>query len=266
MKELSKKHIRTIKDAAHKLTGAKRRAFEAQVTLDYLGGSARTAETVFGWYRETVELGLNELRTGIEYLGNFSARGRDKTEEKLPQLEEDIRSLVEPESQTDPKFQTPFKYTRITARGLREALIEKKGWKSEDLKIRQLVINLDNGPDVSSSRTQFIKRMVEFATDTGLEIVRAYYPPYHSKYNPIERCWGILEMHWNGALLDSVQSVLKWAGTMTWKGIKPAVHLVDKVYHKGVSVAKKAFKKIEARLQRHEPLPKYGVRIEPAPA
>ncbi len=129
MEELSKKHIHTIKDAAHKLTGAKRRAFEAQVTLDYLGGSARRAEMVFGWYRETVELGLNELRTGIECLANFAARGRDKSEEKLPQLKEDIRSLVEPESHTDPKFQTPFKYTRITAKGLRQALMDKKGWK-----------------------------------------------------------------------------------------------------------------------------------------
>ncbi len=63
-----------MKDAAHKLTGVKRRAFEAQVSLDYLGGSARKAEAVFGWRRETVELGLNELRAGIECLGNFSAR------------------------------------------------------------------------------------------------------------------------------------------------------------------------------------------------
>jgi len=144
MEELTPKHIHTIKDAAHKLTGARRRAFEAQVTLDYLGGSARKAEAVFGWYRETVELGLNELRTGIECLGNFSARGRDKTEEIVPQLEEDIRSLAEPESQTDPKFQTPFKYTRITARAARQALIEKKGWKDEDLPCENTIGNILN--------------------------------------------------------------------------------------------------------------------------
>ncbi len=96
-----------------------------------------------------------------------------------------------------------------------------------------------------------------------MEIVLANYPPYHSKYNPIERCWGILEMHWNGALLDSVDSVLERAATMTWRGIKPVVHLIDKVYHKGVSVAKKAFKKIEVYLERHQTLPKYSVRIQP---
>lgn len=61
--------------------------------------------------------------------------------------------------------------------------------------IRQLVINLDNGPHNSSHRTQFMKRLTEFADQHDLEIVLAYYPPYHSKYNPIERCWGILEKH-----------------------------------------------------------------------
>ncbi|VVB62663.1 Rhodopirellula transposase DDE domain protein [uncultured archaeon] len=99
---------------------------------------------MFGWFRETVELGLNELRTGIECLGNFSARGRDKSEEIVPQLEEDIRSLVEPESQIDPKFQTSFKYTRITARDLRKALIDKKGWKNEDLPTENTLGNILN--------------------------------------------------------------------------------------------------------------------------
>ncbi len=67
--------------------------------------------------------------------------------------------------------------------------------------LRELVINLDNGPSNSSFRTQFIKRMVEFADRHDLEIVLVYYPPYRSKYNPIKRCWGILEEHWNGTLL-----------------------------------------------------------------
>lgn len=107
--------------------------------------------------------------------------------------------------------------------------------------------------------------MVDFATCNDLEIVLVYYPPYHSKYNPIERCWGILEMHWNGALLDSIPPVLEWAGTMTWKGIRPIIHMIDKIYHKGMAVAKKAFKKIEAHLERNELLPKYCVRIQLVP-
>jgi hypothetical protein len=68
---LSNQMISTIKDAATKLTGSKRRAFQAQVTIDYLNGRPRLAERTFGWYRETVKLGLHELRTGIECIDNF---------------------------------------------------------------------------------------------------------------------------------------------------------------------------------------------------
>jgi Rhodopirellula transposase DDE domain len=74
--------------------------------------------------------------------------------------------------------------------------------------IRELVINLDNGPEIASHRTQFIKRLVEFADRHDLPIRLVYYPPYHSKYNPIERCWGVLERHWNGTLLNTIETAL----------------------------------------------------------
>src|SRR3954463_5378560 len=99
MEVLTKEVIASFEDAARKLTGPKRRAFEAQVTLDYLDGNIWKAETVFGWSHHTVALGLNELRTGITCLGNFSARGNRKTEAKFPELEADLRALAEPESQ-----------------------------------------------------------------------------------------------------------------------------------------------------------------------
>ena len=40
-----------------------------------------------------------------------------------------------------------------------------------------------------------------------LHIDLAYYPSYHSKYNPIERVWGLLEQHWNGHPLESKATV-----------------------------------------------------------
>jgi len=144
MHRLPDQQVATLKDAAGKLTGAKRRAFQAQVTLDYLEGNARRAETVFGWYRKSVELGLHELRTGIRCVERFSARGNLKSEEKQPQLEQDIRALADPESQVDPKFQSPFLYTRITAKGMRTALIEQKGWHDEDLPCEKTISNLLN--------------------------------------------------------------------------------------------------------------------------
>ena len=129
--------------------------------------------------------------------------------------------------------------------------------------IKQLVINLDNGPQNSSSRTQFMKRMVEFSDKNNLEIVLAYYPPYHSKYNPIERTWGILENHWNATLLSSIKITLEWAKTMTWKDCHPVVNLIKTTYLKGVKVGKKLFKVISDRIDRHASLPKYCMTIQP---
>jgi transposase len=129
--------------------------------------------------------------------------------------------------------------------------------------IKELVINLDNGPHNSSHRTQFIKRMVELSDKTGLRIRLVYYPPYHSKYNPVERCWGVLERHRNGTILNSIEKTINWAETMTWKGIGPVVDFIDKIYEKGVVLTKKEMKKYDERLDRSIELPKYDVRIEP---
>jgi hypothetical protein len=131
--------------------------------------------------------------------------------------------------------------------------------------IKELVINLDNGPNSASGRTWFIKRMTEFADKSGLRIRLVYYPPYHSKYNTIERCWGILEEHWNGEILDSVNKAINWASTMTWKGIEPVIHLCKKVYEKGIKLSKKEMKPYEERIERSDKLPKWDVIINPLP-
>ncbi len=125
-------------------------------------------------------------------------------------------------------------------------------------------IKADNGPESSGRRTQFLKRIVEFADHTGKLVQLLYYPPYHSKYNPIERCWGILEEHWNGTKLVDVETMLGWAGSMTWKGINPIVTLSRQVYLKGVSLSKQAMQEVEARLERNPLLPKYDILMRPA--
>ena len=80
MNELTDQQMATLKEAASKLTGSKRRAFQTQVALAYLAGRPRRAERVFGWWRDGVELGLHERRCGIIGLGHTSARGNRKTE------------------------------------------------------------------------------------------------------------------------------------------------------------------------------------------
>ena len=80
----------------------------------------------------------------------------------------------------------------------------------------------------------------------------------------MERCWGILEKHWNGAKLIDVNTMLRWAGSMTWKGVHPLVELSQQVYEKGVSISKQAMQAVEARLERNPLLPKWDILIRPA--
>lgn len=129
--------------------------------------------------------------------------------------------------------------------------------------IKTLVINLDNGPSNHSRRTQFMARLMAFAEQSGLRVRLAYYPPYHSKYNAIERCWGILENHWNGAILDSVDAILHFTVSMTWKGIHPVVRLVTTNYPTGVSLTKAAMAELETRITRLPTLEKWFVDITP---
>ncbi|CAK0746765.1 transposase [Gammaproteobacteria bacterium] len=84
-----------------------------------------------------------------------------------------------------------------------------------------------------------------------------------SKYNPIERCWGVLENYWSGTLLNTVEVTMEWAKNMTWKGVNPVVKLVETVYKKGVRIAKSAFKTIASRINRDKTLPKYYITIQP---
>ena len=127
--------------------------------------------------------------------------------------------------------------------------------------VTKLVLNLDNGPENHSRRTQFLKRMVGFAHGYRLDVELAYYPPYHSKYNPVERCWGILELHWNGALLDSVEAVPGYAETMTWKGDHPEVVLVEAEYSTGVRLGREEMEALESMITRLPTLEKWFVSI-----
>ena len=128
-----------------------------------------------------------------------------------------------------------------------------------------LVINGDNGSENNSHRTQFIKRIVDFAQENQVNVRLAYYPPYHSKYNPAERPWAVLEKHWNGALLDDVETALKFAQTMTWKGKPPVVELVTGVYRTGVKLTKAAMADYEKMIIRLPGLERWFVDIPACP-
>jgi hypothetical protein len=137
--------------------------------------------------------------------------------------------------------------------------------EGEQVARARLQINMDHGPESRGKRTQFLQRMVAFCDAIGKPMQRLYSPPYHRKYHPIERCWGILELPWNGTTVVAVETMLEWAKSMTWKGLHPIVALRRKVYQKGVTLRKRAMRAVENRLERHPELPKYDIVINPAP-
>ncbi len=126
-----------------------------------------------------------------------------------------------------------------------------------------LVINADNGCESSGRRTQWLNRLREFSDRHNITIELAYYPPYHSKYNPIERCWGVLENHWRGEILGSVEKVLGLARSMTYAGVNPVVRLVREVYHSGVTVAKSEMQDLEETFSRMPGLEKWFIQLKP---
>jgi hypothetical protein len=115
----------------------------------------------------------------------------------------------------------------------------------------------------SGRRTQFLFRLTEFADMSGRCFRIIYYPPYHSKYNSIERYWAGLEKSWNGYLLDTVETVLKRAGNFFWKGVRTVTRLLDEPYAKGVKICGNEKTDLEQRLQRSLVLHWWDITIYP---
>ena len=158
-----------------------------------------------------------------------------------------------------------FSQSRVTADFIADRLDEMiPQWKKR-FGFHSLVINADNGPESNGRRTQWLKRIVELSDRHQVSIQLACYPPYHSKYNPVERLWGIIENHWRGEILDCVNKTLGLARSMTYRGIKPStVRRVQKIYRKGISVAKDVMREIEGRLERTKGLEKWFIKITPS--
>ena len=125
--------IEDLRLASSMLSGEERRAFQAAMALKYCEGNARQAERVFGWGRETVQLGLHEHRTGLICIGAQAAFGGKRLwEEQHPEVAHALWVLADSHSQQDPTFRTRLQYTRLTAA---EALaqLRAQGFPAESL-------------------------------------------------------------------------------------------------------------------------------------
>jgi hypothetical protein len=156
-----------LRSAARRLTGFSRRQFQAEVATRLCGGSARCAERRFGWGRVTVDKGLREVESGIRCLENFPARGRRRWEEQNPQLAEDIRAIVEPQTYADPELKSARRYSNLTAGEVLFALTTTKGYRTEDLPCERTMRDILNRMQYRLKRIQKGKPLKKTAeTDT----------------------------------------------------------------------------------------------------
>jgi hypothetical protein len=139
--ELTAELKTTYIETAKALKGSEGCVFMARIVKSFGYSGQSLAEKELGWCRNTIRKGKRELESGIPIADNFAAGGRKKVEEKLPHLLADISAIVDGHSQTDPTFQTTRLYTRISARAVRQALIEQKGYSDEQLPTEETIMN-----------------------------------------------------------------------------------------------------------------------------
>jgi hypothetical protein len=206
-----------------------------------------------------------DAKTAVK-IGDFARGGKNRLERKGADHDFKPQALLNPFGILLPQWgdlTLYFATSSITSDFIVDTL--ERWWREKRKRfpcVDTLVINQDNGPEIHSRRTQFLKRMVEFAWSHALLIRLAYYPPYHSKYNAIEHCWGVLENHWNGELLDEIEAVLGFARTMTWNGKNPEVELVSAAYPKGVRLSPAEMKVVEGCVARDPDLGKWFLDID----
>jgi len=198
-------------------------------------------------------------------IGPFARGGKSRVPVQAADHDFKPEATVTPVGLFLPATDELFVY-HVTSKVTSDCLVDRleQWWEAERARfahITTLVLNLDNGPENHSHRTQFMFRLVQFVQHYQVSVRLAYYPPYHSKYNPIERCWGILENHWNGTLLDSLSAVCQFTTTMAWKGAHPMVELVTTTYKTGVTLTTDAMEAVEAQLTRLPQLAKWCVDI-----
>ena len=203
------------------------------------------------------------------HIGEYSRGGRSRGLKPVEAWDHDMRikeklvpgGILEPVTGKAFLFFTgSYKTSDFLADGL---LLWWNERKQDLFNVKHLLVNMDNGPECSGRRSQFLLRMVEFADMSRLTIRLIYYPPYHSKYNGIERYWAGLEKSWNGYLLDTVNTVLNRAANFFWKGLSATVKLLDEIYEKGIKVVGKERVALEQRLQRSPTLPWWDITIYP---
>jgi hypothetical protein len=128
---------------------------------------------------------------------------------------------------------------------------------------KKMLLLCDGGGSNSASRHLFKQDLQELANRLGIEIRVAHYPPYCSKYNPIEhRLFPHVTRACRGVIFHTLDTVKHYmAKAETTKGLRVTVSILDKAYATGRKCAAE-FKKA-MKIVFDEFLPKWNYRAVP---
>ena len=126
-----------------------------------------------------------------------------------------------------------------------------------------LLLFCDAGGANSYRHHAFKKELQRFAEYTGIRIVVVHYPPYCSKWNPIEhRLFSQIHLQASGCIFLSYQQVQEvFQRTTTKTGLKVFVRISKIQYQKGIKTTKEQID--PKRILRHQELPQFNYTILP---
>jgi hypothetical protein len=131
--ELSEQLKATYQEAVKNLKGSARRKFMAGIVKSLGHGGLSYCARELGWDPKTMRKGRQEVESGVDFADRPTNPGRKRTEERLPRLLEDLRQILDEQSQTDATFQSERLYTRLSVQEVRTQLIERQGYREEQL-------------------------------------------------------------------------------------------------------------------------------------
>lgn len=155
----------------------------------------KETDAIFENVKKKKEEALNDKNTALisidtkdkVVIGPYSRKGRARllVEACDHELTNDC---LTPFGILDLKTNQPYFYNFVN-KPTSKAIVDCIDDYLSDKLCTKLMILLDNGPDNSGVRTAFLKSLVDLSDKYQIDIELVYYPPYHSKYNPIERLW-----------------------------------------------------------------------------
>ena len=272
--DISRYFVRQILDSL----GLRERSFYKDLPMKDVKDRNEQFEKIASICEEATSIGLPVISIDTkkkEMLGNFKREGKALSNGPLKSLDHDFSTFsdgqIVPHGIYDVTQNVGYMTLGIShdtsrfvcdniARVWREHLSEQYPTA------RTLVILCDGGGSNSSSHRIVKQDLMDLANKLGIRLLVVHYPPYCSKFNPIEhRLFSQITRSWNGAPLLNLQNAADRAAmTTTKKGLKVLVHINSKSYDIKRPIDESYQKRLERQVIFAPELGKWNYLVKPA--